>query len=127
MPKKRQPPSPVRDGGSAKLLVAERPPQIPAGNGSKRTPFIAKFFDIVTLAVDVCYRAFKANIPKGKHIRLAENHDPKDGERPRADALNARQCFLPGQALPYFCANFIGPLQDSDAALSSSLGKPECS
>jgi hypothetical protein len=59
------------------LLVAEGPPEVPAGYGSKWTPSLPKLLDVAALAIDVPDGSFQSYIAQWEHVWVAKNHYPE--------------------------------------------------
>jgi len=92
---------------SAKLLVAEGPPKVPAGDGTEGSPCLTEALDVSSSAVDVCDGSLESDVSQGEDIRIAKNHDAKDRNCPWSDAFNTGERLLPSVPLADFGENFV--------------------
>jgi hypothetical protein len=109
---------------SAELLVAEASPQVPTRNRAERPPFLTQALRTEWPSVDLRDGPLKSNITYGKLIGISKNHDAKDGDRPRTDALDTGESVLPGSSLPDLCENVLRLPHYRYTALGSALRKP---
>jgi hypothetical protein len=59
---------------SAELLVAESPPQVPAGHRSERTPMLTEALNATGPSVYICDGTFKPDVAQRKYIGFSEDH-----------------------------------------------------
>ncbi len=111
---------------SPELLVTERPPKVPACDGSKRAPRLAEALAAIGGSVDICDGPFEPDIARWKLIRLPKNHDAKYCTCPGPDTFNTSKGLFPWLTLPHIGANLLGSLENGNAALGSALRETEC-
>jgi len=70
-------------------------------------------------AIDARYGPLEADISERENIRLPKDHNPKDGNRPRANPFDSSERVFPSQSAFHPEENYVGIPNDLNAALCS--------